>query len=793
MNPLLARKLRRDLWGSRLAVAGLALIMSIGVGSHVAFEGCWRILDRALARYYLRQRLPDAMLSVKRAPNHTLDDVRALPGVREARGRLHRSMLVEVEGEPHPIPGLAVSLPAPRRPVLGDVSLVRGRWFSRPDAPEVLLNEQFARAHDLGPGDTLRAVLNDVQQELRVVGTAEDPENIYVLPPGGGLAPDPARYGLMFAPRRFLEEASSMTGAYDQLLLATHPRDKAGIEEVLDHAERLLADHGVLTRTPMSEAPSVSIMDDELAQLRVNAYLFPSIFLGIAAMVLHLMLGRLVTQQRGVVGTLRALGYSRAAVLRHYCAFGGVVGLAGGLAGCVLGASLQGAMLTMYRQFFALPGIQDALVPELYLGALAASVAAGVLGALQAAWAAARLDPAEAMRPAPPERGGKVVLERLPFLWRRLPFRTRLALRTVLRNPFRSLVGVLATFFATAIVVSSLSMLDSMDEILAHTFVRTAHQDSTLALREPVDARAAGEVARLPGVQASEGHLLAAVQLSRGPRKKDVAVTGLPAGHRLAVPRGEDGDRVRIPREGLVLSEKLARILDVRPGGVVVVQARLGTRARRVAPVVATARTFMGLGAWADRAYLSRLLGEEDVANQVACLYEGSEAPRAFLDEARRRPRVVEVSERRRALDQIEKTMSEMQNASMFILVMLAGSIAFGSVLNTALVSISERQREVATFRSLGYSTAQVGAIFSGESALVNGVGILLGTAGGIGLLYWVSAAYDTELFRFPVVLRAAKVLGCMALMAGFVAAAQGIVLFLVRRLDWLAALKVKE
>ena len=112
---------------------------------------------------------------------------------------------------------------------------------------------------------------------------------------------------------------------------------------------------------------------------------------------------------------------------------------------------------------------------------------------------------------------------------------------------------------------------------------------------------------------------------------------------------------------------------------------------------------------------------------------------------------------------------------------------------STPLVTLSERQREVGTLRVLGYTSRQVSKIFSGESYLLNGLGIALGLWAGMGLAYWLSRIYSTELYRFPVVIRPARLLNAIFLMLGFVWLAQRIVRRMIRRLDWLEVLKVRE
>jgi len=173
-------------------------------------------------------------------------------------------------------------------------------------------------------------------------------------------------------------------------------------------------------------------------------------------------------------------------------------------------------------------------------------------------------------------------------------------------------------------------------------------------------------------------------------------------------------------------------------------------------------------------------------------VFGGSE-PAAMLPALKKRPAVVGISERSRALSQLHETFGKMMGTVISIMVLFAGLIAFGSVLNTALVSLSEREREVGSLRVLGYTPAQILEVFSGESLLVNGFGIALGLMGGVGFAHLLSRAYETELYRFPVVIRASQFLVGALLMTAFVGLAQLLVYRMIRRLPWLDVLKIKE
>jgi putative ABC transport system permease protein len=368
-----------------------------------------------------------------------------------------------------------------------------------------------------------------------------------------------------------------------------------------------------------------------------------------------------------------------------------------------------------------------------------------------------------------------------------------MVLRTVFRNPFRSLVSGLAAAVSTALVFTALSMVDALEYLMRYEFQRVAHQDFTVALREPDAAWAEAEVVRLPNVARTEPQLAVISDLSRGAYRKRVGVTGLPPGNRLYTPLGGDGEPLAMPDSGLVLARKLAEILHVKPGDTLRLRPLIGRRMEVTAVVAGVTDSFFGLSAYADIRYLSRLLGEAEAANIVLGALQQGTTSEALLDELKRRPTVVGIGERVRAFTLMEESFGETMGAMIGVMVLFSGTIAFGSVLNASLVSLSERQREVATLRTLGYRAGQVAKLFAGESLLLNGSGILAGLVGGVGLAHLLAIAYSTELYRFPAVILPETLVLSALLVVLFVIAAQAILYRLIHRLDWLAVLNVKE
>ncbi len=234
----LDRKLRRDLtagWGKLLAIAS---IIAIGVGCFVALRSAYRNLNEAQGRYYAQCRMADFSVELKKAPVVDAAELGELPGVIEVRPRLRFFVTVDLESVPEPLTGLVLSLPTRKTaPILNDIVLKRGSYFTGRRDEEVIVNDAFARAHRLRPGDRIHLLLNDRRQELIIVGTAISSEFVYLLGPGA-MVPDPEHFGVFYLRDDFLEDAFDYEGACNQVLGLLAPDSRSRPDALLDRAER---------------------------------------------------------------------------------------------------------------------------------------------------------------------------------------------------------------------------------------------------------------------------------------------------------------------------------------------------------------------------------------------------------------------------------------------------------------------------------------------------------------------------------------------------------------------------
>ncbi len=366
---VLDRKLLRELLASKGLILAITSLMAVGVMAFVYMRSAYANLNRAKDDYYRQCRMADFWIDVKKAPLSELEALAELPGVSEVRPRIQFYATVDLERVEEPLNGMVLSVPDKQQPIINDLVLKRGSYFTGHRRNEVIVNDSFAEKHGLHPGQWLHLLLNNRREELFIVGTAISSEFVYLVGPGS-LAPDPEHFGVFYLPQSYAEEVFDFDGAANQVvgLLAPEVRDRP--DEVLRQAEARLASFGVFSTTPRKEQPSNRFLSDEIAGLGTFAGIMPTIFLAVAALVLNVLMVRLIDQQRAVIGTLKGLGYSDAQIFLHFTKFGGLIGLASGLIGCFLGYEMAGFVTTLYRQFFEFPN----LVNYFYSGLSAAGL-----------------------------------------------------------------------------------------------------------------------------------------------------------------------------------------------------------------------------------------------------------------------------------------------------------------------------------------------------------------------------------------------------------------------------------
>jgi putative ABC transport system permease protein len=608
----------------------------------------------------------------------------------------------------------------------------------------------------------------------------------------GDIVPDPVHFGVLYVKEEYARDVLDFKDACNQVVGRFMPGTQGEHADLLDRIDRMLTGYGVLEVIPRERQASHRFVSDEIQNLGISATIVPIIFLCVAALILNVLMVRLADRQRTTIGTLKAIGYSDGQVMAHYLSYGAAVGVAGGVAGALLGTTLAIIMIRVYHDFFDFPRFLFSIDPDLILVSFGISVFFAVLGTVRGVWAVLRLQPAEAMRLKPPERGGAIILERWPWLWRRFGFRTHMALRSVFRNRFRTATGIVSTAMAAAIMFMSFALFDAFKYIIDFQFDMTLRSDVDIGMRDEASVAALFESRRLPGVTRAKPMLAVRCDLRHGPNARRMSITGLAPGHALTIPMQSDGTPIDVPEEGLVLSRKLGELLGAGVGDRLSLTPVRGRRETKEVQVASVVDTFLGLDCYADIRYLSGVVGESLAVNAVQLSVEPTRIADLY-GEVKDLPNAQGLSVRADSRSIVEDVLIRTQMVFIGIIVLFAGSIAFGSAVNAALVEIGDRIREISTLRVLGYSPSEVTGILVRQEAFVFVCGLALAYPIGYVLVWYLIRAYDTELLRVPFIIRPPILVYTAVMSFSFIIAAQVIVYRHIARLNWLEGIQVKE
>jgi putative ABC transport system permease protein len=647
-----------------------------------------------------------------------------------------------------------------------------------------VVSDGFAKAHKLQPGFALAVTINGRKQNLVVVGVASSPEFTYQLAPGS-IVPDFKTYCILWMNAAPLEGSFNMTGAFNQL--AASLERGARVEDAVQVVDTILKPYGGLGAHGRKDQISHRFLAEEFKQLEMMATLFPAIFLSVAGFLLNVVVGRLMATQRGQIATLKAFGYPTEAIVWHFLKFTAVVVTVGTLLGIGAGAWMGAGMSRLYMDVYRFPYLEYALGGRVVVVAFAVSLAAAGVGTLYSVLKAAGESPAVAMQPSNPGRYRPSILE-MP--WFSQP--SRMIVRNLERRPVKSLLSIAGVAMSTAILVLGGFWGDAVDYMVFAQLRRAQLDDLTVTFFAPVSARALHSMRSMPGVNHVEPLRNVSARFRFAHRTYRTALQGMEPDGELRRLLDTKLQRVELPEDGILLTDHLATMLAVKPGDRLTVELLEGSRAVRDVTVAGVVTEYIGVTAYMRRDSLNRFLREGDVVTG-AYLAVDPPAMEGLYARLKRIPAVAGVAARAQTLKSFYETLAAQMLTFAFFNMLLASTIAVGVVYNTVRIALSERGRELASLRVLGYTRGEVAYILLGELTVLVFLAIPVGLVAGNGLAYFMVLSAQTELFRIPFVISHSTYATAALVVAVATAGSAFLVGRKINHLDLVEVLKARE
>jgi putative ABC transport system permease protein len=783
----LHRKLLRDLWRLKSQVITIALVVASGIGGYIGSLSAHASLASLRDDYYESERFAHVFAPVRRAPRSTVARLRGLPGVLDLDASIVASTTITIPDHADLMTGLIVSLPRKPSAGMNRVVLKRGRWVEPDDASGVLVSQSFAKARGIEPGQQLSVLMNGRYQKVQVRGIALSPAYIFAASQGGFA--DDTRFGVLWMPEERLAAAYDLRGAFNLLSL----RLGAGGDEraVIAALDRELAPYGASGAYARQDQLSHKVLTQEIEEQRVFGTVLPSVFLAVAIFLLHVLISRHIATERTQIAALKAMGYGNATIGAHYFAFTAVTVLLGVILGVAVGYFFGRWMTGLYARVFSFPEFRFAIVGWVGVSAVLLAIVSGVVATFNAVRAVMRLPAAEAMRPPAAPHFHRTLLDRLR-LGRLLPAPVRMVVRELERRPLRALLTTLGIASSAAIIIAGTWWGDAFDELVDSELFRRDRADVLLALNEPVAIGDFADIRHMPGVLMAEPSRTVAVRLRNGAREYRTALLGLDPDARLHRVQDDAGQDLPLKPGTLVLTDRLARVLALRPGESVEVEPIEGRRRATRLVVAAESGDLMGMYGYLTRVDAARLAGEGDTFNFARVRLDPAQDAR-FFDAVRNTPGIAAAGDKRRMVAHFRATSQH--NLLMFaaILSVFATCIAVGVVYNSARITLAEQSWELATLRVMGFTRAEVSWTLLGQLLVQLLIALPIGFVIGHALAALILELISSEEFRIPLVVDG----GTYAL-AGAVMIAAGVATALIVRrridqLDLIGVLKTRD
>lgn len=782
-------KLLRDfkrLWSQSLAIA---LVLACGVMILLTSFGMHRALDDTLTAFYDRNDFADVWANVDKAPRQLEAELTAIEGVQRVELRVEKYLVLDMPDRLLAASGVAISLPeSGALPRLNTPLIRTGRLPDPLSTDEVMVSEPFAQANGFTLGDRFEVLLNGAKRSMRITGTALSPEYVYAIGPGS-LMPDDANFGVLWLPEIMLASSFDMAGAFNNVAVSL---SRGGDEEVvISQIEDILDAYGGTGGYGRETQVSHAFISSEINQLKSMAVVLPPIFFGISAFLVNMVIGRIIALERTEIGLLKALGYSDFHIAGHYILLAGLTAVIGVAVGWVTGGTMARAMAAQYAQYFKLPYLIFNVSYDAYAISGFLALVTAAFGALRSAWAAARLAPAIAMSPPAPPRYKRSFFDRaLTMLKPSQP--TMMIWRSIIRWPVRAAFSALGLSLAVSVLVASSFLISAMDEILDVSFNQSNRQDVVLMMAGDRPLSTLEDVRKLPGVMEAEGELMTAVTLRNGHREKQLAITTRGTGATLARSVDRAGLPIEPEGDGLLITTRVAEVLRLKAGDSVEVEFMAGHKETHVLAISGVVDQYFGIGAFMTRdamAALTRKGPEISLANVTLDVTHVD----AFNAAVKDTPGIAGSVRITDMMTSFQDTIDENISVMNGLFIVIAVLITVGLTYNGARIQLSERARELASLRILGFSKGEVGYILVGETMLIALAAQPLGWAIGYWISASMSAGFSSDLYTIPLVLpqanftKASLVVLCAAFVSVLVVRRR------VNRLNLVSVMKTRE
>ena len=548
-----------------------------------------------------------------------------------------------------------------------------------------------------------------------------------------------------------------------------------------------------------TDSPGYSEFSDDAERVDRIAKVFPVFFIIVAALVCLTTMTRMVEEQRVQIGTLKSLGYGKGAAVAKYLIYAVSASLIGSVLGLVLGFNvLPRVIFEAYRIMYVMPDIVIVMRWDYVLLCIGVSVAVTGIAAYSACSVELREQPAQLLRPKPPKIGKRILLERVGFVWKRLSFLHKVSARNIFRYKKRIYMTVIGVAGCTALMMAGFGLKYSIESIVDRQYEDIFHYDALAVTKDGMTALETEELSsqtRENEYVESSLYVCQENMTFKNESKKYDAYMFIPEstdtiGEYITIRDRKSGETIELTDDGIVITEKLSKLLDAEAGDTIEMTLDSGDTAKL--HIDGVTENYVMNYVYMTGKYYEKISGEAAGTNgfimNLTDDYDSDELSTEFL----KNNNVLAVTYSREGGDQFREIVGSL-NYIVLVIIICAGALAFVVLYNLANINIEERIREIATIKVLGFYDREVSSYIHRESVVSALMGMLAGLALGVPFLKFIIKTAEVDAVMFNPQMQPSSFIYAGALTMLFTLVVNWAMHFRLKKVDMVSSLKSVE
>ncbi len=709
---MLFKKLIRTAWNYKTQFISMIIMISIGMGVFVGFNMEWYSLEANVLEFKEETKYADYRIYNEEGfTKEDIDAINAIDGVEAASRVLAVNVDIKDSAD-------ALALCTLEDYVVSTMKIMEGEEYSK-DSEGFWLSDKFAKANDISLGDELIVTYRGLEIKGKVAGLVKSMEYMICVADENQLMPDAESFGFVYVSPNKLKDALGME-FYPQINIISE-LSKAKLENEVKEAL------GKTTLvTTKDEHVSYAGAMSEVEEGKTMGAILPVLFLAIAILTMVTTMHRIASNEKVQIGTLKALGFRNAKILRHYTSYGFVLGVVGGIVGIVLGYLIVWLVINengMMGTYLDMP-YWKYYMPTICWIILAATIGLQTLICYLSINKMLAGTAAESLRPYTPKKMKAMLIEKTK-LWTRLSFATKWNLRDVMRHKSRSGMTLIGIIGCMLLLVGGLGMKDTMGGFFDLIDEEINNYATKVNIVEKADNE---EIMKFASKYDGDWQ----AQMSIKVEDEAVALDIYDVNNDMIRFVDEDDNRVELEDDGAYICIRLADDYKV---GDKIEFSPYGSEETYEVEVAGVIRSVMTENITITKEYAEKV----GIPYNISSVYTNTEQGDIEDEE------FISGKQSKKTLMDSYDSFMEIMNIMVAIFVVAAIVLGIVVLYNLGIMSYVERSRELATLKVVGFRDKHISKILISQNVWLTVVGVVIGLPAGVGVLYALIVALAGE------------------------------------------------